>query len=94
MKHIPTGIVLKVQATRSRIQNRKIARQMLAERVEEVEKGKESRSAVVGEAKRLKKARAVKKSKKKYRNLDEAKSKAAQEAREKGAGGANGDLDS
>jgi hypothetical protein len=59
---------------------------MLAERVEELEKGKESRVAVVGEAKRLKKARAVKKSKKKYRLLDEAKAKAAQEAEELGYG--------
>lgn len=75
-------MVLKVQATRSRTQNRKIARQMLAERVEELEKGKESRVAVVGEAKRLKKARAMKKSKKKYRLLDEAKARAAQEAEE------------
>merc|ERR1712093_899321 len=63
LKHIPTGMVLKVQATRSRTQNRKIARQMLAERVEELEKGKESRVAVVGETK----------SKRKYRLLDEAK---------------------
>merc|ERR1712230_189218 len=63
LKHIPTGMVLKVQATRSRTQNRKIARQMLAERVEELEKGKESRVAVVGETKR----------KRKYRLLDEAK---------------------
>jgi protein subunit release factor B len=87
LKHIPTGMVLKVQATRSRTQNRKIARQMLAERVEELEKGKESRVAVVGEAKRQKKARAVKKSKKKYRLLGEAKAKAAQEAREAAASG-------
>jgi protein subunit release factor B len=69
-------MVLKVQATRSRTQNRKIARQMLAERVEEL-----------GEAKRLKKARAVKKSKKKYRLLDEAKARAAQEAEEASATG-------
>lgn len=87
LKHIPTGMVLKVQATRSRTQNRKIARQMLADRVEELEKGKESRVAVVGEAKRLKKARAVKKSKKKYRLLDEAKAKAAQEAEDSSGGG-------
>jgi hypothetical protein len=60
---------------------------MLAERVEELEKGKESRVAVVGEAKRLKKARAVKKSKKKYRLLDEAKARAAQEAEEASATG-------
>lgn len=49
---------------------------MLTERVEELEKGKDSRIAVVGEEKRKKKARAVKKSKKKYRLLDEAKAKA------------------
>jgi hypothetical protein len=52
---------------------------MLADRVEELEKGKESRVAALGEKKRLKKARAVKKSKKKYRLLDEAKSKPAEE---------------
>jgi peptide chain release factor len=83
-------MVLKVQATRSRTQNRNIARQMLAERVEELEKGKESRVAIVGEAKRQKKARAVKKSKKKYRLLDEAKAQAAQEAEEAAASGDDG----
>ena len=87
LKHIPTGMVLKVQATRSRTQNRKIARQMLAERVEELEKGKESRVAIVREAKRQKKARAVKKSKKKYRLLDEAKVKAPRETGEAAAAG-------
>lgn len=75
MKHIPTGLVLKVQATRSRSQNRQIARKMLAERLEELEKGSESRVAVVGEAKRKKKSSAVKKSKRKYRLLEEEKSK-------------------
>ncbi|PMD65165.1 uncharacterized protein K444DRAFT_483786, partial [Hyaloscypha bicolor E] len=73
LRHIPTGLVLKVQATRSRTQNRKIARQMLAERVEEIEKGKESRVAVVKEVKRKRKSSAVKKSKRKYRALEEAK---------------------
>jgi hypothetical protein len=63
---------------------------MLAERVEEMEKGKKSRVAVVGEAKRQKKARAVKKSKKKYRLLDEAKAKAAQEAADADANGEDG----
>jgi protein subunit release factor B len=73
LKHIPTGLVLKVQATRSRSQNRKIAREMLAERVEELEKGKESRVAVVQEVKRKRKSSAAKKSKRKYRALEEAK---------------------
>lgn len=75
MKHLPTGIVLKVQETRSRTQNRKIAREMLALKVEELEKGKESRVAVVGETKRKRKSSAVKKSKRKYKLLDEAKKK-------------------
>jgi protein subunit release factor B len=79
LKHIRTGLVLKVQATRSRTQNRKIAREMLAERLEELEKGKESRVAVVGEAKRKRKSSAVKKSKRKYRLLEEVKCKGAAE---------------
>jgi len=75
LKHLPTGIVLKVQATRSRTQNRKIARDMLALRVEELEKGSKSRVAIVGEVKKRRKASAVKKSKKKYRLLEGAKGK-------------------
>jgi peptide chain release factor len=46
---------------------------MLAERVEEIEKGKESRVAIVQEVKRKRKSSAVKKSKRKYRALEEAK---------------------
>lgn len=80
--HKPTGMVLKVQATRSRTQNRKIARQMLAERVEELEKGKESRVAIVGETKRKKKSSATKKSKRKYKALAEAKAKEVSEVDE------------
>ena len=48
---------------------------MLAERVEVLQKGSESRVAVVGETKRRKKSSAVKKSKRKYRLLEEAKNK-------------------
>jgi len=73
LKHIPTGLVLKVQATRSRQQNRKIARQMLAERVEAIHKGTESRVAVVAEQKKKKKSSASKKSKRKYRALEDEK---------------------
>jgi hypothetical protein len=46
---------------------------MLAERVEEIEKGKDSRVAIVREDKRKRKSSAVKKSKRKYRALEEAK---------------------
>ena len=73
MKHIPTGLVLKVQEHRSRSQNRKLARQMLAERLDVMEKGKDSRVAIVGEVKRKKKSSATKKSKRKYRRLEDEK---------------------
>lgn len=71
--HHPTGIVIKCQATRSRIQNRKIARTMLAERLELAEKGDESRLAQKAELAKKRKASATKKSKRKYRKLAEDK---------------------
>lgn len=46
---------------------------MLAERIEVLEKGDESRVAVVGETKRKRKSSAVKKSKRKYKALEAAK---------------------
>ncbi|KAK8100925.1 uncharacterized protein PG998_007670 [Apiospora kogelbergensis] len=70
LKHLPTGIVIKCQATRSRTQNRLIARQLLAERLDDLTKGDQSRSAIVGEAKRKKRASSAKKSRRKYRKLD------------------------
>ncbi|KAM0287415.1 hypothetical protein ACHAQH_000365 [Verticillium albo-atrum] len=75
LKHKPTGIVVKCQATRSRTQNRKIARQLLAERLDDLENGDQSRSAIVGEAKRKKAASAAKKSKRKYKKLEEGETK-------------------
>ena len=50
---------------------------MLAERLEEREKGPNSRVAVIGETKQKRKSSAVKKSKRKYRLLEDAKNKAA-----------------
>ncbi|OTA99218.1 hypothetical protein M426DRAFT_325361 [Hypoxylon sp. CI-4A] len=80
LKHIPTGIVVKSQATRSRSQNRVIARQLLADRLDQIARGDQSRSAVVGEFKRKKKASSGKKSRRKYRKLEEEKqTKDAQE---------------
>jgi hypothetical protein len=46
---------------------------MLADRVEQIEKGDQSRAAVVQEVKRKRKSSAVKKSKRKYRALEESK---------------------
>jgi protein subunit release factor B len=71
--HLPTGIVVKSQATRSRSQNHKIAKQILAEKIELLQKGDESRAAKKIEVKSKRKASATKKSKRKYRALEDAK---------------------
>ncbi|KAI1753508.1 RF-1 domain-containing protein [Xylaria castorea] len=73
LKHLPTGLVVKSQATRSRTQNRTIARRLLADKLDDMARGDESRSSVVGEVKRKKKASAAKKSRRKYRKLDDEK---------------------
>ncbi|KIW17273.1 hypothetical protein PV08_04464 [Exophiala spinifera] len=69
--HLPTGIVVKCQATRSRNENFKIAKRILAEKVEFLEKGDESRVAKVVDRAKRKKASRVKKSRRKYRKLSE-----------------------
>ncbi|KAF7113993.1 hypothetical protein CNMCM5793_006176 [Aspergillus hiratsukae] len=68
--HKPTGIVVKSQATRSRSQNEKIARQILADKVEDLLKGDASRSAIRAERARKKKASKMKKTRRKYRELE------------------------
>lgn len=73
LKHIPTGIVVKCQDTRSRTQNRKTARKLLGERLEELELGDQSRTAVKAKERSKKKASADKKKKRKYKALQEAK---------------------
>lgn len=80
LKHESTGIVLKVQATRSRAQNRKIARELLAAKIEELEKGPESRTAIVTATKSKKKANAMKKTRRKYKALEAAKAAALEES--------------
>ena len=67
--HVSTGIVVKSQRTRSRTQNLKIAERILAERIDALEKGGDSRREKVRDRKRKKKASAEKKSKRKYRAL-------------------------
>ncbi|KAJ5107742.1 peptide chain release factor-like protein [Penicillium angulare] len=68
--HKPSGVVVKCQATRSRSQNAKMARALLADRVEEREKGDQSRVALKAAAARKKKASTLKKTRRKYRNLE------------------------
>lgn len=72
LKHLPTGIVIKCQETRSRTQNRKIARRILAERIELLVMGDDSRAALKAEREKKKKASKNKKARRKYRNLENA----------------------
>ncbi|KAL8734503.1 MAG: hypothetical protein Q9166_001403 [cf. Caloplaca sp. 2 TL-2023] len=67
LKHIPTGMVVKSQATRSRSQNRSIARRLLLDKLEDTERGSESRTALKSAAKRKKKASKAKKARRKHR---------------------------
>lgn len=65
--------MVKSQATRSQAHNYKIARQILADRIEEGEKGGKSRKAKVEERKVKRKSSREKKSRRKYRALKEEK---------------------
>ena len=67
LKHIPTGMTIKSQATRSRSQNRKLARRLLAEKIEAAETGPESRMALKADVERKKKASKTKKARRKYK---------------------------
>lgn len=60
-------MTIKSQATRSRSQNRKIARNLLAEKIEAAEKGPESRTALKADIKIKKKASKSKKARRKYK---------------------------
>lgn len=71
LKHIPTGMTTKSQATRSRSQNRKIARHLLAEKIEAAEMGPESRTALKADIKIKKKASKSKKARRKYKTSQE-----------------------
>lgn len=73
LKHIPTGIVVKYQDTRSRAQNRKTARKLLQDRLEELELGEEARTRIKAREKSKKKASSDKKKRRKYRALEAVK---------------------
>lgn len=70
LKHRSSGFVVKCQATRSRSQNRNIARQLLADKVEESQRGEKSRVAIKVAIKRKKKASKTKKARRKYKKLE------------------------
>lgn len=86
LKHIPTGIVVKSQATRSREQNRKIARELLAAKLDILANGDQSRTAIVGSFKKKRADSAAKKARRKYRKLEEEKAGVKEAASDQGAG--------
>lgn len=88
LKHLPTGIVVKCQETRSRDQNRKTARKILGEKLEIMEKGPLSRTAIKTERAQKKKASADKKARRKYRKLDAEKAAGASIDEQQEAGAA------
>ncbi|KAF9133519.1 hypothetical protein BGW39_009593 [Mortierella sp. 14UC] len=67
LKHFETGIVVQCQATRSLPQNRKLARRILVERLDEYYNGDLSKRGQKAEKIREKKKRMARKSAKKYR---------------------------
>ncbi|KAJ6782590.1 hypothetical protein PWT90_08440 [Aphanocladium album] len=87
IKHIPTGIVVKSQATRSRAQNRKHAREILAQRLDDLYNGEQSRASIVGAVRKKRSDSAAKKSRRKYKKLEEEKAAAAAEQTEQGEQG-------
>lgn len=87
LRHIPTGIVVTSQATRSRDQNRKSAREILALKLDELEKGAQSRAQLVIARKQMLKRRAKRKTKAKYRKLEEQKEGEDDQGRKEDGGG-------
>lgn len=73
LKHLPSGIVVTCQATRSQEQNRKKAREILAMKVQHFYDPLNSRESVVAERRKSIKENKERKNKKKYVVLDELK---------------------
>ena len=73
LKHIPTGIVIKCQESRSREENRRIARRLLVRRLDLLENGDDSLEGIRKWREARKKANREKKSRRKYRRLEEEK---------------------
>ena len=79
LRHIPTGIVIDCQATRSKEQNRAIAREKLALKLDDYYNPGTSRNSVLLErAQKLKQSKS-KKSNRKYKKLEEEKSQKVDE---------------
>lgn len=75
LKHIPTGLVVESQFSRSREDNRKKAREILAMKLEEIALGGQSRAAVVAEYKRQKARKKKQRGRKNQREREQSAGK-------------------
>jgi peptide chain release factor len=73
LKHIPSGIIIKCQESRSREENRRIARKILVRKLDVLENGEDSYEGVKAWKEIRRKKDREKKSKRKYRKLEEEK---------------------
>lgn len=73
LTHLPTGLVVTSQATRSREQNRKIARDIMALKLQDSANPETSRLRIVNEREKLVKDRKRRRSKAKYQLLEDGK---------------------
>lgn len=73
LTHIPTGLVVQCQYSRSQESNRKRAREILALKLEELQDPENCRTAVVNKRLSMTKASKQKKSNRKYKRLEEEK---------------------
>ncbi|ORY94847.1 RF-1 domain-domain-containing protein [Syncephalastrum racemosum] len=71
LKHIPTGIIVKCQQSRSLQDNRGIARKLLREKLDDLINGKNSKNAVKAAKSAKAKAKRAARAKKKYGNKKE-----------------------
>jgi len=86
LKHKPTGIVIKCQETRSREENRRIARRLLGRKLDVMENGEDSWEGVRRWKSHRTKSNREKKSKRKYRKLEEEKAMKLLEGEAQGSG--------
>lgn len=73
LKHLPTGLIVTCQYSRSQGQNRKRAREILAEKIDYLQNGEQSRVAVVNDRKVKTKQSKQKKANRKYKKVEEDK---------------------
>ncbi|CAK7892238.1 hypothetical protein CAAN1_19S02058 [[Candida] anglica] len=71
LTHIPTGLVVTCQYSRSQEGNRKRAREILAHKLEDLQNPEGSRNKVIEERKGMVKKNKAKKSNRKYKEIDE-----------------------